>query len=289
MKVKKQKRHRRAVRFYAACFGFREPYKILCDGTFVHHLISNRITPADTAIANTLGATVRLFTTRCVVEELKRLGTSYSDSLDAARSLFTARCDHVNKKSAVACITEVIGEDNPEHFFVSTQDAELRKNLMKIPGVPVIYALRNALFLERPSTFQQKFAKVTEEQRSHMTDKEYKMLNIQKKRKLADEASNVASNGEEEGPVLSEIKNFKMPVERKQSNIKDRVQFKRKRIKNPNPLSVKKKKPKPSNATAPEKKVQEIKSNDGTGRNRRKRKRTRKGDNSTGKEGGLEK
>lgn len=275
------------MRFYAACYGFREPYKILCDGTFVHHLISNQITPADTAIANTLGGTVKLFTTRCVVEELKRLGSSYSDSLDAARSLFTARCDHVNKKSAVACITEVIGEDNPEHFFVSTQDADLRKNLTKIPGVPVIYALRNALFLECPSTFQRKFAKVAEEQRSHMTDKEYKMLNIQKKRKLADEEANVALNGEEGGTGFSEIKNFKMPVERKQNNIKDKPQFKRKRIKNPNPLSVKKKKPKPLNATAPEKQVQEIKKNDGTARKRRKRKRTRNSGNNTGEGGDL--
>lgn len=64
MRVKKQKRHRRAVRFYTACFGFREPFKILCDGTFVHHLLANGITPADTALANTLGATVKIFTTR---------------------------------------------------------------------------------------------------------------------------------------------------------------------------------------------------------------------------------
>lgn len=66
MGVKKQKRHRRAVRFYTACFGFREPFKILCDGTFVHHLVANRITPADTALANILGATVKLFTTRFI-------------------------------------------------------------------------------------------------------------------------------------------------------------------------------------------------------------------------------
>ena len=64
MRVKKQKRHRKAVRFYAACFGFREPFKVLCDGTFVHHLLLNKITPADTALANALGAPVKIFTTR---------------------------------------------------------------------------------------------------------------------------------------------------------------------------------------------------------------------------------
>jgi len=64
MRVKKQKRHRRAVRFYTACFGFRQPYKVLCDGTFIHHLIVNNIAPADTAISNILGGSVKLFTTR---------------------------------------------------------------------------------------------------------------------------------------------------------------------------------------------------------------------------------
>lgn len=42
------------------------------------------------------------------------------------------RCDHEKRKSAVACITEVIGENNPEHFFVATQDAELRNKFHQV-------------------------------------------------------------------------------------------------------------------------------------------------------------
>ncbi|GAA0157140.1 hypothetical protein LIER_14469 [Lithospermum erythrorhizon] len=132
MKVKKQKRHRRAVRFYTACFGFREPFKVLCDGTFVHHLLVNKIVPADTAIANILGAQVKLFTTRCVLEELRSLGKSYTDSYNAAQILSTARCDHEQRKSAVNCLTEVIGEKNDEHFYVATQDAELRRKFHEV-------------------------------------------------------------------------------------------------------------------------------------------------------------
>ncbi|KAJ6365535.1 hypothetical protein OIU76_030336 [Salix suchowensis] len=85
MRVKKQKRHRRAVRFYTACFGVRQPYKVLCDGTFIHHLIVHNIAPADTAISNILGGSVKLFTTRCVLAELKRLGKSYSNKLRMQR------------------------------------------------------------------------------------------------------------------------------------------------------------------------------------------------------------
>ncbi|XP_070051843.1 uncharacterized protein [Nicotiana tomentosiformis] len=124
MRVKKQ---RRAVWFYTSCFGFREPFKILCDGTFLHHLVVNRITPANIALANILGVTVKLFTTRCVLAELKSLGGCYRESLNVANNLITARCDHEKRKSAVACITEVIGENNSEHFFVATQDAVLRR------------------------------------------------------------------------------------------------------------------------------------------------------------------
>jgi len=64
MRVKRQKKNRRTVRFFTVCYGFRQPYKVLCDGTFVHHLVTNEITPADTAVSELLGGPVKLFTTR---------------------------------------------------------------------------------------------------------------------------------------------------------------------------------------------------------------------------------
>ncbi|KAH0641706.1 hypothetical protein KY290_033307 [Solanum tuberosum] len=245
MRVKKQKRHRRAVRFYTACFGFREPFKIFCDGTFVHHLVVNRITPADTALTNILGAPVKLFTTRCVLAELKSLGASYQEALNAANNLFTARCDHETRKSAEDCITEVIGEKNSEHFFVATQDADLRRSLQKIPGVPVIFGLRNALFLEQPSSFQREFAKSSEEERLHMTDLEYNMLRQNKKRRLSDDKQGDSSDASEEKiDDVSQVQIINTNVKRNGSDVKDKVRFKRKKAKGPNPLSVKKKKKK---------------------------------------------
>lgn len=35
-------------------------------------------------------------------------------------------------KAADACIAEVIGETNPEHFFVATQDGDLRKKFQEV-------------------------------------------------------------------------------------------------------------------------------------------------------------
>lgn len=37
---------------------------------------------------------------------------------------------------ADCCILEIIGEKNPEHFFVATQDTDLRRKLLQVSNVP---------------------------------------------------------------------------------------------------------------------------------------------------------
>jgi len=93
MRVKKRSKHRKAVKFYSTCFGFREPYKVLIDGTFVHHLITQRLCPADEALRDLLSAsrTPALFTSKCIVAELRRLGKSHAESFDAAQLLATTK------------------------------------------------------------------------------------------------------------------------------------------------------------------------------------------------------
>lgn len=41
-----------------------------------------------------------------------------------------------------------VGKDNPHHYFIATQDVELRRKLRRIPGVPLLYINRNTLVLE---------------------------------------------------------------------------------------------------------------------------------------------
>ncbi|KAH9791579.1 PIN domain-like family protein [Citrus sinensis] len=221
-----------------------QPYKVLCDGTFVHHLIENRIIPADNALSNALAAPVKLFTTKCVIDELKRLGQSHSEAVEAAYKVAIARCEHEKLKSADACLMEVIGEKNPEHFFVATQDVDLRKKLQEVPGVPLIFGLRNALLLEPPSSFQRKFVKTSEEARSCMTKSEFKKLkkstkNILETKEIGDSSN---KNEELENQKLEMQADKKTHYARKGMGVKDRPQFKRKRAKAPNPLSCKKKK-----------------------------------------------
>jgi len=56
--------------------------------------------------------------------------------------------------------------------------------------VPLIYALRNALFLESPSAFQRQYVKTSEKERSHVTEKEYKILNDMVMNKRTNEEAN---------------------------------------------------------------------------------------------------
>ncbi|KAK8693282.1 hypothetical protein V6N13_070872 [Hibiscus sabdariffa] len=244
-------------------------------------------------LSNCLSAPVKLFTTSCVLAELKKLGAAQSASYQAARKLAVARyplsllsrCDHEKKVSADACIENVVGENNLEHFFVATQDADLRKKLQKVPNVPLIFGLRNALFLEQESKFQRDFVKSSEEKRLHLTEKEYKAL---EKR-----ITSVSANADEEDLVDEEGLGCHNPglqphntrnYSGKERDVKDRVRFKRKRAKGPNPLSVKKKKSRenPNRASG-----KEVKGDDGNAESKRNRKRSRKGKTLAGTDGAV--
>ncbi|XP_074565677.1 uncharacterized protein LOC141822144 [Curcuma longa] len=270
MRVKKHKRHRKVVRFYSACFGFREPYKILCDGTFIHHLLLNRLTPINDAVTRLLGARVLPFTTRCIIGELRSLGESHHEALEAAQQLMMARCDHEKRINAMACIESVVGEANSEHFFVATQDADMRKRFQEIPGVPVLYGLRNSLFIEQPSSMQKQFVKSSEKKRLHLSESEYlKLHNMDPKDKI----SNNPSHGDADETLLRSASTKKRML-----GVSQRSQFKRKRVKGPNPLSCKKKKPKDDASIA--------KNQDGdnaAGATKKKRIRKRKKDKDTNK------
>uniref|UniRef100_A0A1J3G9L9 rRNA-processing protein UTP23-like protein n=1 Tax=Noccaea caerulescens TaxID=107243 RepID=A0A1J3G9L9_NOCCA len=235
MRVKRQKKNRRTVRFFTVCFGFRQPYKVLCDGTFVHHLVSKEITPADTAISELLGGPVKLFTTRCVIAELHKLGKDFAESLEAAQMLSTATCEHEEAKAADQCLLDVLGSKNSEHFFLGTQDADFRKKLQQESIVPLLYGLRTGLLIDQPSDFQRETAKSSERKRLTMTDAEKRMFEIQTARILASK-NDQGTVGDEQWEASRRVST------RNGLGVKDRPQFKRNRPKGPNPLSCKKKK-----------------------------------------------
>ncbi|CAL9104329.1 unnamed protein product [Musa textilis] len=95
---------------------------------------------------------------------------------------------------------------------------------IQVPGVPVIYGLRNSLFIEQPSTQQQEYAKSTGERRLHMGESEYLKLY---KSDLKGIITNDSANGVTEGTQLT--RNFGST--KRMLGVAEKSKFKRKRAK----------------------------------------------------------
>lgn len=108
--------------------------------------------------------------------------------------------------------------------------------LLQVPGVPLIFGLRNALFLESPSAFQRQYVKTSEEGRLHMTQKEYQIFKDRVMNRLTGEEANhsisqIMENDDSEDQTINVQAVKKGITARNRMEIKDKPQFKRKRAK----------------------------------------------------------
>ncbi|KAJ3361435.1 Small subunit processome component [Allomyces javanicus] len=223
MKVKRQKTHRKLMQLYCASFNFREPYQLVVDGTMVHVALQFRI-DLRTVVPSTLAAETKLFTTPCVIAELRQLGQDYLGAVLASNRFEARRCGHAKGTSAAQCLKDLVGTDNPHHLMIGTQDAALRAHLRSVPGVPLMYLSSSVLVLEPHSPETLERVKDQERAKVHASAKELDKL--QKKA----EADGVVTPADSARPIGA------MP--------------KRKKVKGPNPLAIKKKKKEPA-AAAP--------------------------------------
>ncbi|XP_065674609.1 rRNA-processing protein UTP23 homolog isoform X3 [Hydra vulgaris] len=150
MRVKRLKHCKKIVNFYKTTFGFRQPFQVLVDLTFCQFALTYKINIKE-QVSNYIEGDSLLYTTNCILEEGKSLGPQLYGAVLVCKQFKLRKCNHRKPVSAQACILSIIGEDNPHHFFVSTQDKELCDQLKKIPGVPLLYIHYNSLVLEKPS------------------------------------------------------------------------------------------------------------------------------------------
>lgn len=156
MRRKKHKHTRRAVKFYKIHHGFREPFKVVLDSSFVHALLQANLKEATDLVAGLLGGQVRLFTTQCVMHEIKALGKDYEETYKACKKIQLYKCGHDDQtQPATQCLRSLVGGDNAGHFFVGTQDKQLRKDISKIPAGASMFVSVNGLHLEQPSDKQE--------------------------------------------------------------------------------------------------------------------------------------
>ncbi|CAJ1083191.1 rRNA-processing protein UTP23 homolog [Xyrichtys novacula] len=151
MKIKRQKQAKKNINFYKYNFGFREPFQILIDGTFCQAALKNQIQIKEQMPKYLMGE-VQLCTTSCALKELETLGKELYGAKLILQRYQVRRCPHFKSPvPASECLLSMLGETNPHHYFVATQDHTLTAGLKKIPGVPLLYIILNTIVLDKPS------------------------------------------------------------------------------------------------------------------------------------------
>ena len=150
MKYKRKKQAKRILRLLKTTFNFHEPLQILIDGTFCQSALEHKINIRD-QLSNYLSASVKLFTTKCAVNEISYLGDSFRGGLLIIKQYKYLKCNHDNKDVAAACFMSLIGDENKKRYMVATLDQSLKLRARQIPGTPILTLANNALVLEAPS------------------------------------------------------------------------------------------------------------------------------------------
>lgn len=224
MKGKKYKRSQHYVQnVYEKYFGIRKPYQIIVDTPFCIETLKIKIAPSE-ALTEVFGGTVKLMTTPCIQAEL----TAYDRQNDAgasfvARRFEVRRCQHdKGSKSGSECIKDLISTNNPHHYCIAGQDLELRKDLRKIAGVPLIFILRDTVLMEAPTEESLEMAKRIE-------GKKLKKVDLEVIKKVTEKIISSVPSVNNESENENEKDRLKKPKKKK-----------KKSVKNPNPLSCKK-------------------------------------------------
>lgn len=113
------------------------PYNILMDTNFILHSVRKRM-DIETELMRVLFSNVKICVPECVFAEIEKMGLKYRVALMAARKLKhqVLICDHKGTY-ADDCIIDRITPNRC--YIVATCDADLKRRIRRIPGVPILY------------------------------------------------------------------------------------------------------------------------------------------------------
>ena len=174
------------------------------------------------ALTEVFGGAVKLMTTPCIQSELQAYDRENEVSAAfVARRFEVRRCQHEKgKMTGSECIRDLISSKNPHHYCVAGQDLELRKELRKVAGVPLIFILRDTVVMEAPTDKTVAMTKGIEQ-------KKLKKVDLKIIKKVTDQIVSSVKTNEDADDSAKPSK----PKNKKKKKIKQ---------KNPNPLSCKK-------------------------------------------------
>eukprot|EP00794_Sanderia_malayensis_P005323 gene5323-5992_t len=234
MKIKRKKHCDKYLSFYRNNFGIHEPYQIIVDLTFCQSALQNRVQIKE-QISKYLSENHKLFNTKCILQEGEKIGSVLHGAMVIEKTFETRFCGHADPIPADQCIKSLVNKSNPHGLFVASQDSELRSDLRKLSGIPILHVNHNVIVLEKPSS-----------------------------------KSVEASEKQDESKLLTEYQKELLKKLKKDEEPKQRLKRKRKGPKQPNPLSVKKKK-----KTDNEKQIRETSSEQSARTRRRRKHRAK--------------
>lgn len=225
---------------YLHAFKFREPFQAIIDDEIILHCEKSSFDLVK-GLKRTIQSEIKPMITQCCMQSLYK--TNNQVAIDIGKSFERRRCNHPPSDPLAPkdCIKSIIAPDNKHRYVLASQIFELRKELMNVPGVPMVFMNRSVMVMEPISKMTLRYA----------NDYENKKL-----------TAGLNSTG-------------------KESPVKQEAPKKRKGPKQPNPLSIKKKKVEKSGDDNKENRDnKENHDNEGKEKKiRRKRKHTRKSEN----------
>ncbi len=223
----KNKWTKKTINFYRYVFKFNPPFKIIIDGNFISISLKKKF-DIKTSLEKFLNEKVRLIIPSCIFKELQLIEDKIPGILKLISQYKIEECNH-NQIDPITCIRNYIGKKNHDKYFVATQDDFLRKQLRKIPGVPIIFFDQNMLLIDKLSPCSLEASEKRENLKEAPQKKEQKILNEKK--------------NEVKEFLIQEFKNSAYYKRKSEEYKLNKLMGKiRKKANGPNPLSVKKKK-----------------------------------------------
>jgi len=190
LRVKRQKKIQKIIRYYNIGFNIKDPYKLLCEPSFIYQSLEKKLHIKE-QLPKLLGGRVTPMVTSCGMEELRRLkreiGDQFIGSIVIAKGFYRIKCGHdENPLGAAECCAELL-KNRENKWIMASQDENLRSQIREIPGVPLLYLAGQVPTLEQPSQKSTTVHEENEQQKLEIHNWEYSKLPEKERLKTLEE------------------------------------------------------------------------------------------------------
>jgi U3 small nucleolar RNA-associated protein 23 len=169
MRINRTKVVRKCLKFFRIIYNIQDPYDIILDFNFIVDCFKYKIDIHDRIIKLLQCKAIHLYILKSSYTQLTQLPHHQEEYLNFVSTLCTILEDsHLGGEEGswrIIAFQRLIQSEYMEssvknkckRYMVATQDADIRNELRKIPGVPILYSNKVTLVLETPSDASKNF------------------------------------------------------------------------------------------------------------------------------------